>query len=195
MSIADNAENAHQLGLNRRRVILISLMILVLVIVLRESGVVDLSLYRSTSNAMYSESFNRGIPGSDSRYTKLVELVVVHDGETVYRNSINLGTVPEGKSEAEGITVPMRGELEITQTGGNAFIPLRKTLEFEYSCTLTDDAPVEGYDVSIEMSGNVAMKIEGLCSRTKALKLAQDEVYSQMAGILDKKQISDFDLP
>jgi hypothetical protein len=149
--------------MSRNRVLLIvALILFVLLVAARESGIINLNLYSSSISSQLSSHFTTS--GNDLDQPLSFDITLTHDGRTWMEHRKAILGQPR---------VPITGEL-VTTFKGNTWLPLRKSFTMTYTCDF-GTPPETSPSFDGEAKGTVTVKITGQCSRHEARQIAIDE--------------------
>jgi len=158
-------ENWRVEAMERKRVLLLVVVASLLLVALRELGVLNLNYYKSevaTDRVGISGLITPPGAGSSLSY----DLIIFYDGEYVSSSSHQIGGAPRLEIEVD----------VIPEVSGNYWAPLYKSFTIEFS-TFYESATLDSqYVLSGDVTGTTQVTVIGLCTRHKALELARDEV-------------------
>lgn len=171
--------------MTRMRVFLIMVAVFLLVglllLVLGESGAVDLHLYRAESSTQRSGQAGFQYPGK-TKPAVSYDLRVFYDSGSSPRATHRHQVVTQSGPVAElEIDVPI-----IPSVSGNYRLPLYKSFAVEFVAPFDSaTADADGaYRLDGEVRGSTEMTVVGLCSSQKALELARDEIVASVKEFL-----------
>ncbi len=164
-----------------KRVVLIVAAVVViaglLLVVLPEMGVVEWDLYRVERSTVY-DGYSSSVRTIEADWNPTTSILVSYGDE---------GS-PSYTMENSGVT-SSSGNLQVKvdlrpTIWGSYRTPLYKSFTVEY-LVKTDAATADGrFEFSVNATGRTKLKIVGLCSSSRALQMAKDEVVRRTAEYL-----------
>lgn len=150
----------------KARVALIVIAVLCVLTIVRESGVLDWSFYESNSQNQFSASY-----AAEGWAVGNHRALVTHEGEVL-----------RSYEQGGGGRTEIRAELE-TDWSGLDWIPLWKSFEVEYRCTVRgpDD------DTLATVEGRTEISIRGICSRREAREVVLGAIAKQILDAVASK--------
>jgi hypothetical protein len=162
--------------MRKRRALIVIGCLLLCFVVLREIGVVDTNLYKSTLSASQTAVIAQTSRGEEKHFS--YHLAIKHENEMVDNHSHSYNNLPPIEIEAT---------LEEPVYSGNCTLPFMKNFRMTYLCTFTTvKSPTERL-VHGKINGEVTARIHGLCSRRKARELAFEEAKRQVVSYLQQQ--------
>ena len=149
----------------KRWLLLVVVAFLLLVIFLRELGVLDWNLYKSevATDRVATSVLNTPVgAGPAVSY----DLSISYESEQISTTSHRVGGTP---------TLEIDVDL-VPTVSGNYWVPFYKSFSVEYSTSFESSAEDTQYSLHGDITGSVDLTIIGLCTRRKALELAREEI-------------------
>jgi hypothetical protein len=150
--------------------------LIICLIVLRESGAIDASSYKSALSISQTSTVSRTGPGEGNHFS--YHVVVMHNGQTLYgRTHFSQDNLPPIEIEAT---------LGEPVYSGNCALPLMKNFKMAYQCEFKTVKSPGGTAVAGKIEGEVTAAIYGPCSRRKARALAFEDAKEQVISCFQK---------
>ena len=163
--------------MTRKKIALIVIGCVVLcLVVLRESGVVDANLYKSTLSTTQTAVIAQTNRGEEKHFS--YHLALRHKNATLDEHLHSYNNLPPIEIEAT---------LEEPFYSGNCSLPFTKNFRMTYLCKFTTVKSPTDRTVHGKIDGEVTAKIHGLCSRRKARELAFEEAKKQVVSYLQQQ--------
>lgn len=157
--------------MKKKRILLIIGGVLVCLLILRETGVLDINLYHSAMTSSQSATKSQTNPGEEKRFS--YHVVVNHKTQGVSGQMFHYDNLPPIEIEAT---------LEDPVYSGNFVLPFVKNFEMTYQCEFTTTKSPSGHEVEGQIKGQVSAKIYGFCTRAKAKELAFEQATKQITS-------------
>lgn len=170
--------SVYEMTQRKKKVFLITGVIVLCLIVLREIGIVDVNLYKSAIRSNYTASKSQHNLGSEKRFSYVVK--IKYEQETISSFTHNHDNLPQ--IEIEVI-------LEKPIYSGNFAMPLIKNFRMTYRCAFSTTESPSGLMVNGSINGDITAKIQGICSRSKAKALAFEDAKKQIQSYLQKQLV------
>jgi hypothetical protein len=154
-------------------------LLLILLFVLRELGTVSFDLYTSEAATERTGTFMGSFPTGDDPSLSY-DLTLSYDGEPLSYSSVHVMDKPVLDINVDVIPTVL----------GSPGMPLYKSFSVEFSAPWESSTPDGMYSLSGNVTGSTQMKIIGLCTRRKALELAQDEIMNNVDTYLTEQLAS-----
>lgn len=175
--------------MKKTKVLLITsviLLVIILIMVLREVGVIELYYYKSTQKFdQNSTQIKNGDTGKNYEIT-----IILKDGEKVlnrFRQSqshviaSNEENCLEGAKKSQNQKVNIEVEANIIKLNytGNYYLPFYKKFRLEYICDLITVSEND-FDMSGNIKGYADISVKGVCSTRRARGIAYDHAIEQI---------------
>jgi len=148
----------------KHKIVLVAVLIIIVSLVMREMGIIDFNLYKSQSNAKYTQTMAKRGDTSGSF--------------TVVINWRREGQEPDAANE--NVITANLTELKVA---GNTWLPFYKNAKtsyrFDYN-TLTGN--IKG-----NLKGEVTMRVLGMCSHRKLVGLIKKEAEKQINQYFEER--------
>lgn len=150
----------------RNKLIIFILSCILVLILLRSFGVIDLNLYKSELKS--NENASMGLVGELGSY----DIVFEYNGKTVYNYSVLRNNIEP---------IPVRVKINSYKYNGNYYMPFFKKFSMEYNCTFstTKDANSKVFegngDLDGKIEGIIQAEVKGLCSIRKAKVISEEK--------------------
>jgi len=149
---------------------------LLLLVVLRELGVLNLNLYKSEVVTDRTGVSDLSIPagaGSSLSY----DLIIFYDGEYVSSSSRRVGAAPTLEIEVD----------VLPKVSGNYWAPLYKSFSVEFSTAFESATLDSQYVFRGGVTGTTRVTVIGLCTRHKAFELVRGEIVEVMQAYFENQ--------
>jgi hypothetical protein len=144
-------------------------------VVLRETGAVDVNLYKSELSNSQAATKSETNPGTDKHFNYFYNL-------KQKEKLLSVGL----HSSADPHPLQIAATLEDPVYSGNWLMPFAKNFKMTYRCQyITVDSP-NGHTVQGKIEGEVQAEIYGFCSQRKARALAFESAKKQIVDYLQK---------
>ena len=162
--------------MRKKTALIVAGCLLLCLVVLREIGVIDANLYRSTLSATQTAVIGQTSRGEEKHFS--YHLTIKQKNKTLDSHSHSYNNLPPIEIEAT---------LEEPVYSGNCTLPFMKNFRMKYVCEFTTATSPTERTVHGKIDGEVTAKIQGLCSRRKARALAFEEAKKQVASYLQQQ--------
>ncbi|MBF4691983.1 hypothetical protein [Fusibacter ferrireducens] len=162
---------------NKKRLSMYLLIILLLVMVLRLAGFIDLNWYMVQTQGDQMGSFGK------TSEQKSYQINFEYDNEIIHKHTI----VSDGQ---EPMVITAKIDPYIYE--GNYFMPLYKDFTMQYTCTFTtsSDEPEDGITekplLQGRVEGTIKTKITGLCTMKKGKTLVTEKALNTITDYVIK---------
>lgn len=157
-------------GMKRNNIALLGIsLVLPGIVALRELGVVDADLYASRLSASQSATLGGTHHGDNERFS--YGLTIKYKDQTIHSQT---------QSYNDLALVEIEATLEEPVYSGICALPLNKDFKLAYQCRFTTVRSPSERAINGRIEGEVAVVIQGICSRRKAKELAFEEARTQI---------------
>ncbi len=162
---------------SRKRVLGIVGAVLLCLIILREVGIADLNLYRSTLSTQFSAS--KSMQNTGGKDAKQSWNITIRDGDGSIYDHTFLYT--------DSAPIIVIGEVHNTEFSGTYYVPLVKGFEMTCQVEYAGADAMDRTTVDGEMNIEIKADIRGLCSRSKAKALAIEHANECITQYFDQQ--------
>src|SRR5215469_4477062 len=139
------------------------------VAVLRETGAIDASVYKSNLSVSQTTTKSDTYSGDEKHFS--YHLTIKHTNQTLQSQTYSYNNL---------LPIEIEATLEDPVYSGNCILPLIKNFKMAYQCEFTTVGPSSEHKIKGKIQGEVTAVIHGLCSRRKAKELAFEEAKKQI---------------
>ena len=157
--------------MKKRVLILVVVAALLLIVFLRELGIINLNFYQSEVATDRVATAALTMPRGDDAPVSY-DLDITYDGESIS----SIGSHIVGRPALD-----IRADL-VHSVSGNYWAPLYKSFTVEFSTSFESSTPDGKYAFDGDITGSTRLTIIGLCTRRKALELARLEIVETSEG-------------
>lgn len=152
--------------------------VLLCLIVLRESGVINASLYKSALTV--SQTATTGQSHSGEKNHLSYHLVLRYKNETLDDLTYKNETLDDLTHSSDHPPIEIEATLGEPVYSGNSALPLVKNFKMTYECPFKTVKSPGGNAVTGKIKGEVTVTIHGFCSRREARKMAFEEAKKEV---------------
>lgn len=139
------------------------------IVVFRESGILDINLYGSVISSSNKLTKKLTTPGKETRFS--YNLTIKHGNEIIASHCHIYDSLPP---------IEILAIISEPVYSGNYYWPLVKVFKMKYQCEFAGSKDPTGFIVAGNISGEVNARLNGFCSRNKAKALALEEARKQI---------------
>ncbi len=141
----------------KHKIILVAVLVIIVSLIMREMGIIDVNLYKSQSKATHTQTMARRGNTSGSFTVVINWKRSEHEADGANENVISVN-------------------LSKFEVAGSTWLPFYKNAKASYAF----DYGTPGGNIGGDLKGKVAMRVSGLCSHKKLVELIKKKVEKQI---------------